>query len=485
MSERRVDTIVRGGVVVTGSGTYEADVAIEGERIVAVGPAEALPQAERTIDATGKYVFPGAIDCHVHLNLEGWRLGSSMAARAGVTTIVPFVSYRAAEQETLPAAIERISDEVAGQLSTDVSLNFILLNTPYVLESLPQAIAMGAMAHKVFMTYKRGPLMSPDEQILGAMEAIAGAGGLLQLHCENGEVLDYLHERAVAEGRTRPVDYPATCPPAAEAEAINRAIHMAEVTGCPIYVVHLSTRQGLERIREAQASGLPVWTETCPQYLLLGEEEMERLGPYAKIGPPLRARDEGHQDAMWEGVAGGTISTIGSDHAPAARERKEPGRENVFFAADGGAIPFGAPSLETLVPLVFSEGVAGRGLPPWWMARVLSENPARLFGLYPRKGVIQPGSDADLLIVDPQAEWTISADDHLGLAGYTPYEGWTVRGRPWMTMLRGRVLLHDGRLEQEPGIGQVVPAGALVPPLGGAVAAPGGVAEEGVAWRTS
>ena len=467
----RVDLIVRGGTVVTATSMVAAAVAITGERIVAVGQPETMPEADRVIDASGKYVLPGAIDCHTHLNLDGWQLGSLMAARAGITTIVPFTGYQQAEQETLPAAITRIQGEMAGRLSCDVSLNFILFNTPYVYDELPKAVEMGVSAYKVFMTYKRGPLMSPDGNIIHAMNVVAKAGGLLQLHCENGEVLDYLHEQAIQQGHTKPVDYPATCPPWAEAEAINRAIVMARATGCPIYIVHLSTQQGLDHIQRAQDSGQAVFAETCPHYLLLGEDQMQKLGPLAKVGPPLRNFEEGHQAAMWQGVSIGTISTVGSDHAPASKERKELGWENVFFAPDGGAIPFGAPSLETIVPVTFSEGVSKRGLPPTWFARVLAENPARLFGLYPRKGAILPGSDADLLIIDPDAEWTLTAADMLGQAGYTPYEGWQVRGRPWMTLLRGRVLLEGGEVKQQPGYGQFVPAGSPMPPISGRVTA--------------
>jgi len=465
-----VDTIVDGGTIVTGVSAFEAAIAIEGERIVAVGPREALPEARETIDATNQLVFPGAIDCHTHLNLDGWRRGSEAAARAGVTTIIPFVGYRDGEEETLPAAIDRMRGEIEGELYVDVSLNFILRNTPYIFESIPEAVRAGVSAFKMFMTYKRGPVMSPDSTILRAMEVIRDAGGLLQIHCENGEVLDYLHEQAINAGCTKPGDYPRTCPPWTEAEAINRAILMGDMTGCPVYVVHLSTREGLERIRHAQAAGSAVWTETCPQYLLLSEDEMERLGPYAKIGPPLRRREEGHQEAMWEGVASGTISNLGSDHAPARRELKEPGWDNIFFAPDGTPIPFGAPSLETLVPLAYHEGVVERGLGPCWMARVLSENPARLFGLYPRKGTIQPGSDADLLIIDPDAERTITADDHVSLAGFTPYEGRRVRGRPMTTLLRGRPVLRDGELAGALGAGQYIPAGPRTFAL--AVAAP-------------
>jgi dihydroorotase-like cyclic amidohydrolase len=233
--------------------------------------------------------------------------------------------------------------------------------------------------------------------------------------------------------------------------------------------VHLSTRLGLERIKEAQAQGQRVWTETCPQYLLLTDAEMERWGPLAKIGPPLRPAGGNDREALWKGSEQGYIANVASDHSPRAKKFKEPGWKNIFVDDQGKPIPFGSPSLETLVPLVYSEGVVNRGLPLTWMARVLSENPARTFGLYPRKGAIRVGADADLLIYDPEHEGTITVGDHHGMAGWTLYEGWKLHGRPWMTLLRGEVLLKDGRLHQKPGFGRFLARGGPQPPVAGPV----------------
>ena len=471
MQNARVDTVVHGGLVVSSTHAYEASVAIKGEQITTVGPLEMMPPADSYIDATGKYVLPGAIDCHVHLRgMDDWTVGPIAAAYAGLTTLIPFVGYDVAAEETLPQAINRLKEEVGSQSVVDFAFHFILASTPYILESLPTAMGMGVTSFKMFMTYKKaGNRMCCDSYIAKVMEIVAAHNGLVQLHCENGDVIDYLEDKAIAEGRTHPRDFPATCPIWAEEEAINRAILLGAMTNCPTYVVHLSTQAGLERIKRAQALGQRVWTETCPQYLLLNEEEMERLGPFAKIGPPLRPADGVNQEALWEGTQHGYISNIGSDHAPAPTKSKEPGWQNIFVGPDGRPIPFGAPSLETLMPLMYSEGVAKRGLPIWWMARMLSENPARIFGLYPRKGVIQPGADADLLIIDPEVETTVRAADLHGKSGYTPYEGWNRQGQPWMTLLRGRVLLNQGKLEQQPGYGQFLPASGPTAPIAGRV----------------
>jgi dihydropyrimidinase len=471
MSVARVDTIVRGGQVVTATDTFEAAVAITDGKIVAIGPESLLPPADRMIDAAGKYVLPGLIDCHLHVGAEydDWKTAALAAARTGLTTLLPFVIYE--EGETLPKAAARLREE-AGALSVlDFGFHFILNHEPHILDGIPDAVRMGVTSFKLFMTYKKRPKrMVSDEFIARTMERLSALGALCQLHCENGDVLCYLEDKAIAEGRTAPTDFPPTCPDWTEEEAINRAILIGRLTDCPVYVGHLSTRLGLERIKRAQAEGQRVWTETCPQYLLLTDREMERLGPFAKIGPPLRPADGPDRVALWQGSEQGFIATVASDHSPRAPAAKEPGRRNIFVDGAGKPIPFGAPSLETLVPLMYSEGVVNRGLPMSWLARVLAENPARIFGLYPRKGVIRVGADADLTIWDPAPEWTIERSQHLGIAGFTPYEGWKARGRPWMTLLRGQVVLgSDGVLEQKPGYGHYLARTSPLPPIAGAV----------------
>ncbi|MBI2159497.1 MAG: amidohydrolase family protein [Candidatus Rokubacteria bacterium] len=390
MTARSVDTLVTGGRVVTASDVVEAAVAIEGGKIVALGPASMLPPAERTIDAGGKYVLPGLIDCHLHVGPEydDWKTAPVAAARTGLTTLLPFVIYD--EGETLPQAAARLREEAEALSVLDFGFHFILNHEPRILDGIPDAFRLGVTSFKLFMTYKkRGKRMVSDEFIAKTMERLARLGGLCQLHCENGDVLCYLEDKAIAEGRTAPTDFPATCPDWTEEEAINRAVLIGRLTGCPAYVVHLSTKLGLERI---------------------------------------------------------------------------------IVDAEGKPIPFGAPSLETLVPLMYSEGVVKRGLPITWLARVLSENPARIFGLYPRKGAIRIGADADLTIWDPAPEGTIARTQHLGIAGFTPYEGWKVRGRPWMTLVRGQVVLNpQGEVEPKPGAGRYLACASPLPPVSGAV----------------
>ena len=467
----RVDTVVHSDRIVTATEVFEGGVAIKDGRIVALAPVDMLPDAGETIDARGKIVFPGAIDCHVHLGAEydDWTGGPQIAALAGLTTILVFTMTEGGE--TLPQSIKRQRDAHEKTSVLDFGYHFILTNKLAQLDGIPEAVGMGVPSFKMFMTYKkRGDRMCSDDFICRALEVIGPAGGLAQFHCENGDVIAYLEDKALAAGKVAPTDFPGTCPPWTEEEAINRVIHMGALTGAPVYVVHLSTQLGLERIKRAQALGQRVWTETCPQYMLLSEQEMVKWGPLAKIGPPLRPADGPDREALWDGVAQGYISSVASDHSPRPKHMKEAGWKNIFVDPDGKVVPFGSPGLETLVPLVYGEGVVKRGLPLTWMARVLAENPARIFGLYPQKGAIRVGADADLTIVDPEPQTTISVADHKGVAGWTLYEGYPERGRPWLTMLRGRVLLRGGKLEQSAGFGRFLARGRAVPPLGGAVA---------------
>ncbi len=473
MAEQRVDTVVSGGTVVTATSEVEASIAIKDGRVVAIGSPDSMPEADRVIDASGRYVLPGPIDGHAHFRgWEDFELAGKMAAKSGLTTIIPFGEPNHSEHEGLPAAATRISGEINAGSVIDMGLHLMLGADPYVFDGIPDAMDMGIRSFKAFMTYKsrRPRTMVDDEFIIRAMELIGSNGGVTQLHCENGDVIDHLEKRFRDEGKVKPTDFPDVAPPWVEEEAINRAIMLAKMTGSPLYIVHLSTRLGLERVKRAQAEGLPIWTETCPQYLLLAAEDHEKWGPLLKIGPPLRYRDGGDHDALWEGLEGGYISCIASDHSPHPYEDKMKGADNVFFMPGTELpVPFGAPSIETIAPMVYSKGVEERGLGPRWFARVMAENPARIFGLYPQKGTIQVGSDADLAIVDPDKMHTIREADMLGKAGYTPYEGMELKGAITMTLLRGEVLMEDGEVKLGPEYGQFVRSGAPVAPLGGRV----------------
>ena len=247
-------------------------------------------------------------------------------------------------RKTLPAAIHRIREEVEASALVDFGFHFILQNRPYILDTIPQALEMGVKSYKMFMSYKKRPgRLCDDEYICRAMELVAAGGGVLQLHCESGNIIEYLENKLIAEGHVHPTDFPSAAPDWAEEEAINRAIQMGAATRCPTYVVHLSTQLGLERIKRAQAMGQPVWTETCPQYLLLSDAEMARQGPLAKIGPPLRADDGPDREALWRGLAQGYTSIIASDHAPHPPELKN-------WAGTTSSLPLRGPRSPSALP---------------------------------------------------------------------------------------------------------------------------------------
>jgi dihydropyrimidinase len=443
------DLVIRNGRVVSDGAVIEAEVVVRGETIAAVtAPSFALP-ARTVVDARGGYVLPGAIDTHVHFNVfnsmvDDFESASVSAAFGGITTMMPFIGGR--EGMSLVEGLEHFVREGEQRSVVDFAMHCRLRPEGALIEQIPEAIACGVPSIKMFQAYKKRGMLFTDDQILRAMELTAAHGGLALLHCENGHVIDHLEDALRARGHTGPEFYLKSRPHFTEAEAISRAIAIADFAGCPLYVVHLSTAEGLSHIGRARARGQAVYAETCPQYLLLTDAEMMRQQGLAKIAPPLRwDRD---REALWMGLAQGLVQTIGSDHAPFTVADKAGGARNIFEAG------FGMPGIETMFPLVLGEALGAGRLSLPQLAAAASENAARIFGLYPRKGAIKVGADADLLIVDPAAEWTIEARHLHSRAGYTCFEGWRVKGRVTASFLRGRPLVRDGQLCLAPGSGR-------------------------------
>jgi len=448
---RPVDLLISGGRVVADHAVLDASVAVVGERIAALCGADAAIPATETVDARGLYVLPGAIDPHVHFKIynamvDDFTTASTSAAHGGITTMMPFVSGD--DRMGVAEFVDYWIAEGQRQSVVDFAMHCRLRPDPALIDQVPDAIERGVTSVKMFQAYKKRGMMFSDDLLLRTMEIVARHGGLSMVHAENGWVIDHLEDRLVARGQTGPEYYLASRPHLAEGEAVARAIALAELAGSPLYIVHLSTREGLEEIARAQARGQHVYAETCPQYLYLTDAEMSRQKGLAKIAPPLRwDRD---REALWGGLERGVVQTVGSDHAPFTVDSKRVGAKNIFEAG------FGMPGLETMAPLVWSAGLTpGRVSLPQAVA-ALSENAARLFGLYPRKGTIKVGSDADLVLLDPDADWTIHGADLHSQAGYTCFEGQRVRGKIVASFLRGRPLLRDGKLHQVPGYGQHV-----------------------------
>lgn len=449
MSVNKFDFIISGGDIVDSASLYRADIAIHDGKIAAIGVADQWPSARQNIDATGKQVFPGVIDVHTHCkawshHVDTLKVVSQSGAYGGLTSMITLI--RSTENMTPSEGLAHFIEVEARECMLDFGFHILLTDRPGILQDILKAVELGVTSFKFMMGYKKAGIMASNAFLYQAMKKVASVGGLAMVHAEDGDIIDSMEEESIAAGRVGFRDFYPTRPNMTEDISVFKAIEIAELAGCPLYVVHLSSAEALARIKEAHANGKRIWAETCPQYMLLTDDLMETMGPLAKVAPPLRTNRD--LEAMWVGVINGWISVIGSDHSAHTRESKKPGYANIFDAW------FGCPGIETLLPLMYSEAVVKRGLPPWLLARRLSENPARIFGLYPRKGVIQVGSDADIVIVDPLKETTIRAEAQHTNADYSLFEGWKVRGIPVLTLLRGQVLYKDGQLMQKPGYGR-------------------------------
>jgi dihydropyrimidinase len=448
----RADLAVRGGRVVSDGAITEATLLVTGGRVTAwVDPATPV-DAARIVEAGGASVLPGAVDPHVHFAVfspmvDDFESASVSAAYGGVTTIIPFIGP--GEDMGVGEALDLFIEEGRRRSVVDFAMHCRLRPDPKLIDRIPEAVERGVPSVKFFLAYRKRGMLFGDDLALRVLEVTAACGGLALVHAENGLAIDHLEERLAAAGRTAPTDYLASRPHATESEAVARAIALAELAGCPLYVVHLSTREGLDEIRRARDRGAPVFAETCPQYLLLTDAEMARQKGRAKVAPPLRWNRD--REALWSGLRDGSVQTIGSDHAPYTAADKAVGEHDIFAAA------FGMPGLETMVPLVLGGPGERGGLDLAGLVRRLSENAARIFGLYPRKGTLRVGADADFVLWDPEVETTIEARHLHSRAGYTCFEGWPVRGRIRAVYQRGRPLVEDGRLRARPGDGRFLP----------------------------
>jgi dihydropyrimidinase len=451
-----VKTLVRGGTIVTASDTYVGDVLVEGERVQAVGVDLAGAGAERTIDAQGKLVIPGGIDVHTHLDMpfggtfsvDDFETGTIAAAHGGTTTIVDFAIQE--QGGTLAQAWETWMGKAEGKAAIDYGFHMILRElNPSIEKEMGRMVEAGVTSFKLFMAYP-GVFYMDDGGIFRAMLRSGEIGATICMHAENGLAIDVLVERALKAGHTEPRWHALTRPPRAEAEATHRAIALAEMAGVPVYIVHLSAAEALEQVSAARARGLPAYAETCPQYLFLSYDDYERPGfEGAKyvMSPPLR--DEAKQQHLWRGLARNDLQAISTDHCPFCfQEEKQLGKD------DFSKIPNGAPGIETRMVLTYDGGVAaGRiGLNRW--VELTSTSPAKLFGLWPRKGTIAPGSDADLVVFDPAAKQVLSAKTLHMNVDYNPYEGREVRGAVETVLARGETIVEKGAFRGKPGRGR-------------------------------
>ncbi len=443
------DLLIRGSVVVTGAGMARADVGVCGETIATVA-ADLPPEgARRVVDASGKLVLPGIIDVHTHpVYLDDIHHTSVTAAFGGTTTAIHY-AYARPGMEVLDT-IKKFRDDGLENSLTDFGLHAGLFDVANQLEDLPEAFKLGVTSFKVFMTYAKINWMTDDYWLMAVLDVIGQEGGLVAVHAENGLATDYLQDKYNRMKLSALEVFTRTRPDVLEAEAINRAITMAKVADCALYIPHVSAVEALTPIRRAREEGQVVYAETCPQYLALTEETLHQRGPQAKIGPPLRTAED--NEGLWQGIQDRMIDTVASDHAPKPKEV-----DDDFFEA-----PYGSPQAETVLTITYDAGVnTGRiSLPR--LVQLLSETPAKIFGYYPQKGTIAPGSDADLVIFDPTSRFTIQHANQHSQANYTLYEGRECLGRPVWVMQRGRVLIEDGQLVGTPGQVQYLPTRVAV-----------------------
>ena len=442
--ENQFDYLLTGGIVVTGSGKRRADVGVQGEIITAVEPGLPREAARQVIDVTGKYVLPGVIDVHVHpVYLDSVEDCSRIAAYGGTTTLLHFAYARTGD--SLLQKVEEMLEDGLANSRLDFGLHGGMFEAPKQVPEIPAVMELGVRTFKFFLTYLKQGWYTDDYQLIKGMDILAERGGMAMVHAENGGAIDYLEDKYLKGPHASAKYFNTSRPAVLEEEATFRAICLAEVAKCPLYVAHVTAARSLRPIRRAQADGLPVFAETCPQYLTLTQDIIEERGAQAKIGPPIRSADD--QDALWQALADGTLHTVASDHAP-----KEKDIQGDFLEQ-----PFGSPQIETVLPLTHDGGVTRGRISVVRLVQVLCENPARIFGLYPKKGTIAVGSDADLVVFDPTREFTIRADNQHTNAGYTLYEGRTVLGWPDISFQRGRPVLWQGEIVAEPGQGRFLP----------------------------
>jgi dihydropyrimidinase len=450
--------LIKGGRIVTAADDYVADVFVDDERISLIGE-DLDVSADRVIDAVGKYVLPGCVDPHTHLDMpfggtvtiDDVESGQISAAFGGTTCHVDFIIQP--QGATFGAAFDEWRAKANGKQMIDMGYHMAItdLVNGGTLEELASLPEQGITSYKLFMAYK-GALMVDDETLYRAMEVAAKSGALVMVHAENGDVVDILVREALEAGNTGPLHHALTRPPEAEGEATNRAIQLAHLAGAPLYVVHVTCREAVEPIARAREAGWDVWGETCTQYFFNSLDDIAKPdfeGAKYVYSPPVR--DTSNWDVLWNAIRGDALSVISTDHCAFLWDgQKTLGKD------DFSKIPNGGPGLEDRLKMIHHFGVNEGRITLNRMVELLATNPAKLFGLYPRKGTVAVGSDADLVIFDPSRRVTISAATHHSKSDYSLYEGTEVTGAPDVVLLRGNVLVENDELVASPGIGQFV-----------------------------
>ena len=458
----KLDLLIRNGTIVTATDTQQADVGIIGEKIVKIAKNLEANSDTTIVDAKGMYVFPGAIDVHVHLQLpfggtisaDDFENGTKAAAMGGVTTVIDFAIQQ--KGHPIMEAVEARRKEADGKVCIDYGLHAAITDwNPQTQAEIKQVIDYGIPTFKMFMIYKEEGWMADDGMLFQALEETKKFGGMIGVHAESVDILNMLIERyaqekekwgAYAHTLSRP-DY-------TESEAVQRAIKWAEVTGGRLYIVHMSAGESAQYVRDARARGVQVYAETCPQYLLLDDSVFKgKNGHWYATCPQIKKKEDGTR--LWEGLINGEIQVVATDTCTFDTKQK------AMWKGDFRKIPFGLPGVETMFPLLYTEGVGKGRFSLNHLVRLTSTNPARIFGMFPQKGTIAVGSDADLVVFDPEKKRTLHAQDLQTNCDWSPFEGWKLKGYPNTTISRGKIVVADEKFIGECGQGQFLKRQAI------------------------
>ena len=448
--------LIKNGNIITATDNYVADIFIEGETISAIGKNLNV-KADKEIDASGKLIFPGGIDPHVHLDMpfmgtfssDSYETGTRAALYGGTTMLIDFILQK--QGDSLQAALtewkSRSDNNCVGDYSFHMAVTDFNENTKKEIKHFIEE--EGITSFKTFMAYK-GALMIDDRQMIGLMEEVKKHGGLINVHATNGDMIDYLTQKHRSDGKLSPLYHYLSQPEVTEAEASERFIDMANYTGCPGYIVHLTCEGALNAVRNATKRNQKIFVETCIQYLLLDASLYEQNFEGAKwvMSPPLREKKD--QETLWAGINQGLVNVVATDHCPFMWQQK------LMGAADFSKIPNGHPAVENRMELLFSEGVAKNKISLNKYVEVACTNPAKIFGMFPRKGTIAIGSDADIVIFDADEKHTLSAKTHHMNVDYSGYEGWEVTGKVKIVLLRGQVAVENNECKLSKGYGKFI-----------------------------
>ncbi len=449
--------LLKGGTVVNASGSQRADVLLDGEKFLEVGQNLSCAEA-KTVDVQGKLLFPGFIDAHTHFDLDvcntttadDFYTGGRSALRGGTTMVIDFACPN--KGESLQYGLDLWHKKAEGKTACDYGFHMTIDDwNEGIIEEIPKMFEQGISSFKMYMTYPA--MMIGDEDMFKALQKMKELGGIAGVHCENAGVIDALIAQKKAAGELSPAAHPQCRPSLLEAEAVGRLLKMAAVADVPVVIVHLSSEDGLKEVQAARERGQKVYVETCPHYLLMEDSLYSKPdfeGAKYVCAPPLRKKQD--NEALWNAIAKGDVQTVSTDHCSFTLKQKDAGRE------DFTKIPGGMPGVETRGVLLYTFGVKAGKISAEKMAEVLSEAPAKLYGVYPRKGHIAPGADADIVVYDPEGESLITAKDQAANVDYAPYEGTVLSGHIAQVWLRGKLSVEEGKLLGEPE-GQYIPRG--------------------------